>query len=118
MFNMPAQFILEKTGINQLEHLKSIKIHNVSASDITKLISTNAPEAFIQSYVRKGLPNEPYAIKTASGWSLLGNIASKNETNNANSKLSINRLDITTRDEMLHLLVKNFWETEELLSTN
>ena len=118
MFNMPAKSILEKTRINELEHLKGIKIHNVSASDITVLIGVNTPEAFIQSEVRKGLPNEPCAIKTALGWSLLGNITSKNETNNANSKLSINRFDITNRDEMLYRLVKNDWETEEYLSTN
>ena len=117
MFNMSAQPILEKTRINQLKRLKGIKIHNVSAFDITILIDANAPEAFIQSEVRKGLANEPYTIKTASGWSLLGNKTSQNETNSANSKLSINRLDITTRDEMLHRLVKNFWETEDYLST-
>ena len=97
MFNMPAQSILEKESINQLEHLKGIKIHNVSASDITILIGVNASEAFIKAEVRKGLPNEPYAIKTALGWSLLGNITNKNETNNTNYKLSINGLDITMR---------------------
>ena len=118
MFNMPAQFILEKERINQLEHLKGIKIHNVSALVITKLIGANAPEAFIQSEVRKRLPNEPCAIKTALGWSLLGNITNKNEINNTNSNLSTNCLDITTRDETLHQLVKNSWETEDYLSTN
>ena len=117
MFNIPVQSILEKERINQLEHLKGIKIHNNSALDITILIGANAPKAFIQSKVRKGLPNEPYAIKTALGWSLLGNITNKNETN-TNSKLSINCLDITTRNKALHQLVRNFWETEDYLSTN
>ena len=108
MFNMPAQSILGEERINQLEYLQGIKIHNVSDSDITILIGKNAPEAFIQSEVRKGLPNEPYAIKTALGCSLLGNITNKNETNNTNSKLPINHLDVTTRDEALHQLVKSF----------
>ena len=54
---MPPQSILEKTRINQLEHLKDIKIHNVSASDITILIGANAREGFIQSEVSKRLPN-------------------------------------------------------------
>ena len=48
----------------------------------------------------------------------MGNITNKNETNNVNSKLPINRLDITTRDEALHRLVKNFRKTENYLSTN
>ena len=65
MFNMPAQSILKKARINQLEHLKCIKKHNVSASDITILIEVNTPKAFIQSEVRKGLQNEPNAIKAA-----------------------------------------------------
>ena len=65
MFNMPAQSILKKARINQLEHLKGIKKHNVSASDITILIEVNTPKAFIQSEVRKGLQNEPNAIKAA-----------------------------------------------------
>ena len=93
-------------------------LQNVSASDITVLIRTNAPEALIQSEVRKRLSNESHAIKTALGWLLLGNITNKNETNNVNSKLPINRLDITTRDEALHQLLKNFWKTENYLSTN
>ena len=57
-------------------------------------------------------------IKTALGWSLLGNITSKNDINDANSNLSINRLDITSRYQMLHQFVKNLWETEDYLSTN
>ena len=101
LFNTSAQSILEETRINQVEYLMGIKIHYVSASDITILSGMNAPEAFIQSEVRKVIPNEPYTIKTSLGWSLLGNIT-KNGTNNANSKLFINRLDITTRDEMLY----------------
>ena len=32
--------------------------------------------------------------------------------------MPINRLDRTTRDEMIHWLVKDFWETEDYLSTN
>ena len=48
MFNMPAQSISEKIRINQLEHLNGIKIHNVSASVVTILISANASETFIQ----------------------------------------------------------------------
>ena len=105
MFTMPAQSLLQEARIIQLEHLKGIKIHNVGTFDITILIGTNVPEAFIQSEVRNGLPNEPYAIKTALRWSLLGNITNKNESNNKNSKFPINRLDMTTRDEMLHQLV-------------
>ena len=105
MFTMPAQSLLQEARIIQLEHLKGIKIPNVGTFDITILIGTNAPEVFIQSEVRNGLPNEPYAIKTALRWSLLGNITNKNESNNKNSTLPINRLDMTTRDEMLHQLV-------------
>ena len=105
MFTMPAQSLLQEARIIQLEHLKGIKIHNVGTFDITILIGTNVQEAFIQSEVRNGLPNEPYAIKTALRWSLLGNITNKNESNNKNSKLPINRLDKTTSDEMLHQLV-------------
>ena len=74
---------------NQLEHLRDIKIRNVSGFGVAILTG-------------KGLLNEVYAIKAALRWSLLRNVASKNEANNGNSHLSINRLDITTRDEMLH----------------
>ena len=48
----------------------------------------------------------------------MGNITNKSENNNTNSKLSINCLDIITRHETLHQFVKNFWETEDYLSTN
>ena len=48
----------------------------------------------------------------------MGNLTNKNETNNTNSKLSINRPDITARNETLHQLVKNFWENEDYFSTN
>ena len=49
MFNMPVQFVLEKTRINQLEYLKGIKIHNVSVSDIAILIRANAPTGIFTS---------------------------------------------------------------------
>ena len=49
MFNMPVQFVLEKTRINQLEYLKGIKIHNVSVSDIAILIRANAPAGIFTS---------------------------------------------------------------------
>ena len=112
MFN-----IQKKTGNNQLEHLKDIKIHNVGASDIGILIGANAPEAFIQPEVRKELPIESYKIKIALGGSLLGNI-SKNETNNSSSQFSINHLDFIAKDEMLHQLVKNLRKIEDYFSTN
>ena len=40
---MPTQSMLGKEKINQLKHLKGIKIHNVSAWDIAILIGANAP---------------------------------------------------------------------------
>ena len=118
MFNMPSQSNLEQTVKDQFDHLKDIEISNVKTSDIKILIGANAPEAFIQLEVRKGHPNEPYAIKTALGWSLLGKLSNENKSYNKNPQFSINRIDISTRDKMLNELVKRFWECEDCYSTN
>ena len=50
-----------------MKGIKTHKIHDVSASDITILIGGNAPKVFIQSDVEKELSNEPYLTQTILG---------------------------------------------------
>ena len=67
MIKMLVLSILKKTRISQLEHLKSFKVHTISISDTTILIGANAPEAVIQSEVKKRIPDETNPMKMTLG---------------------------------------------------
>ena len=119
MFNMPSQGSLDLTGnSDQLEHLQDLQIPKINASDVTILIGANAPDAFLQVDLRKGQPNEPYALKTMLGWSLLGNIT-KNEGNKVDTRYCINHFEnIRKTMKMMHQIVKRFWETEDCFNVD
>lgn len=59
---------------NTFDHLPDIQIPKICVSEVTVLIGANGPDVFLQLEVRRGNPNQPYAIKAMQlGWSLQGN---------------------------------------------
>ena len=53
-------------------HLRQVTFHEVERNKVSVLIGTNVQEAFIPLKVKKGEPNEPFAIRSCLGWSILG----------------------------------------------
>ncbi|XP_048245274.1 uncharacterized protein LOC125376895 [Haliotis rufescens] len=73
------------------------------------MIGLNIPEAHLQVEVIEGQKDEPVAVRTALGWSLMG-VASCESSAAQEVQASVN-LTIT-RDLEIHESVERFWKTE------
>ena len=65
-------------------HLCQVPFPEVERNKVSVLIGTNVQEAFIPLEEKKGEPNEPFAIRSRLGWSILGGsvkCSKKNEFN-------------------------------------
>jgi len=90
---------------DQLSHLKGVPFPDVERMKISVLIGTNVQEAFIPIEVRKGKADEPIAIRSSLGWSVLGGTCiPTTETANIN----YSRGDDITLNEQL----QEFWKVE------
>ena len=88
------------------EHLKNIPFPDIKPSDVKILIGANVPEAHLQIESRVGAPNEPIAVKTKLGWTLIGIGKDVTDTSLVNVNL------IARENEQLHTQVEQFWRTE------
>ena len=58
--------------LNKLSHLRHVTFPEVERKKVSILIGTSLQEAFIPLEVKKGKSNEPFAIRSCLGWSILG----------------------------------------------
>ena len=58
--------------LNGWEHLRDVEIPKVDADKVTLLIGQDVPKALMPIDLRTGKPGDPYATKTALGWTLHG----------------------------------------------
>ena len=73
-FQCPAQHIGENENC---DHLQGLEFPDIEHGEIKLLIGANVPQAHIQSEVRVGQLNQPIAVQTLFGWSLMGAINRK-----------------------------------------
>ena len=66
MFKMPTQKLRKssKFVLEGYHYLKGIKLANVPPSELTLFVGSNAPEAFMQLELRRGMQYQQCAIKT------------------------------------------------------
>ena len=69
---IPLKHIKVSKSVEQWPHLQQVCFPDVERKKISVLLGTNIQEVFIPLDVRKGKPNEPLAIKSCLGWSILG----------------------------------------------
>ena len=101
-FQCPAQHIGENENC---DHLQGLEFPDIEHGEIKLLIDGNVPQAHIQSEVRVGQPNQPIAVQTLFGWSLMGAINRESDTAQVN-------INLISAAEKLHNQVQNFWLTE------
>ena len=70
------------------------------------LTGTNVQDAFIPLEVRKGEPNEPFAIRSCLGWSILGGSVS------CSGKLQFNLNHVSFEEISLSRQLEDFWRVE------
>ena len=89
------------------KHVKNLNILDVKATEVRLLIGINAPKAHIQTDFREGRENQPIAVCTRLGWSILGT-TSRSESDEIQAKVHF----IVQRDQQLHQQIEQFWKTE------
>jgi hypothetical protein len=100
--------------VRQWPHLADIPFPDVERKKISVLIGTNIPEAFIPLEVKKGMPNEPLAIKSCLGWSVLGNCNMSSGSSKSRAQLN----HVLIQEELsLDKQLEHFWMTESYGST-
>ena len=92
-FNMLCQKYL---GLQYTSHLSGLKLANITAEDIKKLIGADIPEAFYQQDINSGNKGELIAFKTTFGWTIFGRICvSKSNIN----QIFVNYLSISSEED-------------------
>ena len=69
---IPSQNIDIKHFKNKYQHLRDIDFPILHYSEVTLLIGTNYPHFFLQHESKAGKWDEPIAVRTSLGWTLLG----------------------------------------------
>ncbi|XP_068691640.1 uncharacterized protein [Montipora foliosa] len=87
-------------------HLQLVPFHDVERRKVSILIGTGIQEAFIPLEVRRGKPNEPFAIRSCLGWSVLsGSLGAAN-------KHLFNLNFVSAEDTSLSRQLEEFWRVE------
>ncbi|XP_068750831.1 uncharacterized protein [Montipora capricornis] len=87
-------------------HLQHVPFHDVERRKVSILIGTGIQEAFIPLEVRRGKPNEPFALRSCLGWSVLsGSLGAAN-------KHLFNLNFVSAEDTSLSRQLEEFWRVE------
>lgn len=87
-------------------HLQNVPFPEVERKKVSVLIGTNIHEAFVPLEVRRGSHDEPFAIRSCIGWSVLGG-ARKGIFGNAAHTNHVNSRDTELNDQL-----QRFWKLE------
>ena len=97
----------------QWHHLNEIanEIPPLQSCDVGLLVGYNCPSALAPTKIVTGEGNEPYAIKTSLGWSIVGYVSNPIEGDNLSSfcnRISVKELPICTPKDMVKVLESDF----------
>ena len=88
--------------------LDGIDLDDIKPQDISILVGANVPEAFIPLEIRRGLNQQPLALRTKFGWTLFGPSFSGDDLRS----YSCNLLQTPANEDAMHTLVEGFWKQE------
>ena len=103
---IPLKHISAGMKATRWTHLQHVPIPDVERGKVSILIGTGIQEAFIPLEVRRGKPNEPFAIRSCLGWSVLGGSVG------AASKHLFNLNFVSAEDTSLCCQLVDFWRVE------
>ena len=98
-------------SVEQWPHLQQACFPEVERKKISVLLGTNIQEVFIPLDVKRGRPNEPLAIKSCLGWSILG--GSSNIQSRRQGQVNL----IGGEDVSLNNQLEEFWKIESYGTT-
>lgn len=100
---IPLKHFAVRTKRDLWPHLHQVTFPEVERNKVSVLIGTNVQEAFIPLEVKKGEPNEPFAIRSCLGWSILGGSIK------CSKKDQFNPNHVTCEEISLSHQVEDFW---------
>ena len=103
---IPLKHVTARKKMEQWLHLCQVPFPEVQRKKVSILIGTNIQEAFIPLEVRKGSPNEPFAIRSCLGWSILGGSGS------VDGRRQFNLHHASSEDVSLNRQLEEFWRIE------
>ncbi|XP_048243021.1 uncharacterized protein LOC124146421 [Haliotis rufescens] len=94
---------------DEWEHLKDLQLPDIEPTQVNMLIGVDVPEAHLQLDMIRGLENQPVAVKTLLGWTVMGIAHSDDELYHETQA----RINLTiARDQHLSDQLEDFWKTE------
>jgi hypothetical protein len=111
-FNLPQQSIpCYNEGGSVWTHTRDLNLSPIDTSQITVLIGADTKRAFLPLEVREGPDDQPMAIRTPLGWTLMGLAAEIPENYRSNEENpSVNSIYVDHED--LQNQVEKFWRTD------
>ena len=103
-----TESIASKCDMSQWNHLKSLDFGE--CQDVSILIGQDASQALMPLEVRRGKDNEPYAVRTALGWTVNGFVSE--ETGSANALCSF-ICGSRSIEPSLDAQVQQFWKLDK-----
>ena len=104
--SIPLKHLAIRTKRDLWPHLSQVPFPEVERNKVSVLIGTNVQEAFIPLEVKKGEPNEPFAIRSCLGWSILGGSVE------CGKKHQFNLNHVSCEEISLSHQVEDFWRVE------
>ena len=86
-FPVLPESISTAADVQQWSHLKDIDVADLVDKKVTILIGSDVPEALCPIEVRSGGKNQPHAIKTILGWTVMGPLKGKRRLEDAQMNL-------------------------------
>ena len=103
---IPLKHTRLSKSLEQWPHLREVRFPEVERRKISILLGTNIQEAFVPLDVRRGNRNEPLAIKSCLGWSILGGFS--NLQSHSQGQVNL----ISSEDVSLNDQLGEFWKIE------
>ena len=108
---IPLKHTKLSRSVEQCPHLRQVSFPEVERKKISILLGTNIQEVFIPLDVRRGKPNDPIAIKSCLGWSILG--GASNVQSRSQGLINL----VTAHDVSLDKQLEEFWKVESYGTT-
>ena len=98
--------VASNSDLKQYAHLSDLHLHSASTQEINLLIGSNAPNCFIIHSTRIGKGDEPYAQQTPFGWTVVGPLRYKRESDVPSN---VNLLQSVSNDQLSEQMSR-FWK--------
>ena len=100
---IPLKHVTARKKLRQLSHLRHVPFPEVERKKVSILMGTSLQEAFVPLEVKKGKSNEPFAIRSCLGWSILGGSVS------VSSKRHFYLSHVSSEGVSLNQQLEEFW---------